>query len=81
MKALSEGKIEMHALSKGHYPGKRMNSNILPGLTNVGFWNCRGAQDWGLDSHRNEGLEIVFLKPAAWASRWTAGITCSMPGI
>ena len=62
MKAVSEGKIELHALSKGHYPGKRMNSNILPGLTNVGFWNCRGAQDWGLDSHRNEGLEIVFLE-------------------
>lgn len=61
-KALREGKIELHALSKGHYPGKRMNSNVLPGLTNVGFWNCRGSQDWGLDSHRNEGLEIVFLE-------------------
>ncbi|MEY3895820.1 MAG: hypothetical protein RLZZ214_1340 [Verrucomicrobiota bacterium] len=61
-KALREGKIEIYALSKGHYPGKRMNSNVLPGLTNIGFWNCRGAQDWGLDSHRNEGLEIVFLE-------------------
>ncbi len=61
-KAVLEGKIELHALSKGHYPGKRMNSNILPGLTNVGFWNCRGSLDWGLDSHRNEGLEIVFLE-------------------
>ncbi|MEX1113986.1 MAG: AraC family transcriptional regulator, partial [Akkermansiaceae bacterium] len=39
-----------------------MNSNILPGLANVGFWNARGAQDWGLDFHRNEGLEIVFLE-------------------
>jgi AraC family L-rhamnose operon regulatory protein RhaS len=39
-----------------------MNSNILPGLTNIGFWNCRGAQDWGLDAHRNEGLEIVYLE-------------------
>ena len=61
-KALREGKFELHALSKGHYPGKRMNSNVLPGLTNIGFWNCRGAQDWGLDAHRNEGLEIVFLE-------------------
>lgn len=60
--AVREGKIELHALSKGHYPGKRMNSNILPGLANIGFWNCRGAQDWGLDAHRNEGLEIVFLE-------------------
>lgn len=62
MRAVGEGKIELHALSKGYYPGKRMNSNILPGLSNVGFWNCRGAQDWGLDAHRNEGLEIVFLE-------------------
>ncbi len=61
-KALKEGKIELHALSKGHYPGKRMNSNILPGLTTLGFWNCSRSQDWGLDSHRNEGLEIVFLE-------------------
>lgn len=60
--AVREGKIELHALSKGHYPGKRMNSNILPGLTNIGFWNCRGTQDWGLDAHRNEGLEIVYLE-------------------
>lgn len=61
-KAIREGKIELHALSNGHYPGKRMNSNILPGLANVGFWSCRSSQDWGLDSHRNEGLEIVFLE-------------------
>jgi AraC family L-rhamnose operon regulatory protein RhaS len=62
MKAMSEGKIELHALSKGYYPGKRMNSNVLPGLSNIGFWNCRGSQDWGLELHRNEGLEIVFLE-------------------
>jgi AraC family L-rhamnose operon regulatory protein RhaS len=61
-RAIREGKIELHALSKGHYPGKRMNSNILPGLTSVGFWSCRGSQDWGLNSHRNEGLEISFLE-------------------
>jgi len=62
LKAMREGKIELNALSKGYYPGKRMNSNILPGLTSVGFWNCRGSQDWGLELHRNEGLEIVFLE-------------------
>lgn len=61
-RAVREGKIELHALSKGHYPGKRMNSNVLPGLTSVGFWNCRGAQDWGLNAHRNEGMEIVLLE-------------------
>jgi len=39
-----------------------MNSNVLPGLASVGFWDARGVQDWGLDFHRNEGLEIVFLE-------------------
>jgi AraC family L-rhamnose operon regulatory protein RhaS len=62
IQAAREGKIEMHALSKGHYPGKRMKSNILPGLANIGLWNCRRVQDWGLDFHRNEGLEVVFLE-------------------
>lgn len=62
IQAMREGKIQLHALSKGHYPGKRMNSNILPGLSNVGFWNCRSNQDWGLEYHRNEGVEIVFLE-------------------
>jgi AraC family L-rhamnose operon regulatory protein RhaS len=67
IRAAREGKIELHALSKGHYPGKRMNSNILPGLTSVGFWNSRGSQDWGLDFHRNEGMEIVYLETGGTA--------------
>jgi AraC-like DNA-binding protein len=62
LKAVNEGKIEFHALSSGHYPGKRMKSNTLPGLSSVGFWNSRRRQDWGLDHHRNEGMEIVFLE-------------------
>jgi AraC-like DNA-binding protein len=61
-KAVREGKIEMRAVSHGHYPGKRMKSNSLPGLSNVGFWNSRRCQDWGVDHHRNEGVEIVYLE-------------------
>jgi AraC family L-rhamnose operon regulatory protein RhaS len=67
LRAVREGKIELHALSKGHYPGRRMKSNILEGLASVGFWNCRKSQDWGLDFHRNEGLEIVFLENGSTA--------------
>jgi len=62
VKAMREGEIELHSLSKGHYPGKRMDSNILPGLSSVGFWSCLTEQDWGLNRHRNEGIEIVFLE-------------------
>jgi len=61
-RAVREGKIEFHALTKGHYPGTPVPENILPGLNSVGFWNAGGTQDWGLDPHRNEGIEIMFLE-------------------
>jgi len=59
------GKIELHALSKGHYLGAPMAPGQLPGITSIGFWNGTGAQDWGLEAHRNEGVEICFLETGA----------------
>lgn len=61
-KAVREGKIEFHALTKGHYPGTPVPKNILPGLNSIGFWDAASMQDWGEDAHRNEGMEIVFLE-------------------
>jgi AraC-like DNA-binding protein len=34
----------------------------LPGLNSIGFWDGAGPQDWGLDAHRNEGIEIHFVE-------------------
>jgi AraC family L-rhamnose operon regulatory protein RhaS len=65
--AWRSGKIEIHALSKGHYLGDKLLSTQLPGISNIGFWNGISAQDWGLDPHRNEGLEICFLETGAMA--------------
>ena len=65
--AVSGGKIQFHALSKGHYPGVLMDSHQLPGINSIGFWNGTGAQDWGLEAHRNEGLEICYLETGAMA--------------
>ncbi len=62
VRAVQEGKIKLHALTKGHYPGAKLSDEILPGLNSIGFWDGAGAQDWGLDAHRNEGVEIVFLE-------------------
>jgi AraC family L-rhamnose operon regulatory protein RhaS len=61
-RAIETGKINFHALTKGHYPGTPVPENILSGLNSIGFWNAGGAQDWGLDTHRNEGIEIMFLE-------------------
>jgi hypothetical protein len=58
LKAMREGKIGLHALSKGHCPGKRMNSNILPGLSKIGFWNSRRQRGTGdrVSRNRRHGL-------------------------
>jgi AraC family L-rhamnose operon regulatory protein RhaS len=60
--AIQSGKIDFHALTKGHYPGTAVPKNILPGLSSIGFWDAGGTQDWGLNAHRNEGIEIMFLE-------------------
>jgi hypothetical protein len=55
-RAIEKGKINFHALTKGHYPGTPVPENILSGLNSIGFWNAGGAQDWGLDAHRPEKI-------------------------
>lgn len=62
VRAVAEGKIRFHALSKGHYPGQRMKSTCLPGVNSIGYWDAGEPQDWGLEAHRNEGVEITFLE-------------------
>lgn len=59
---MDEGKITLHALTKGHYPGVQLSADVMPGLNSIGFWDGIGTQDWGLDEHRNEGVEIVLLE-------------------
>lgn len=66
-RAVQNGKIEFHALTKGHYLGTRIPRGILPGLSSIGFWNAAGNQDWGLDHHRNEGIELMFLETGRMA--------------
>lgn len=60
--AVRENKIEFHALTKGHYLGTPIPVDVLPRLNSIGFWNAKSSQDWGLNAHRNEGIEIVFLE-------------------
>jgi AraC-like DNA-binding protein len=60
--AMHGRKIKLHALTKGHYPGILLRHGQLPGVTSVGFWSSSNMQDWGLEAHRNEGIEITFLE-------------------
>ena len=66
-RAIETGKINFHALTKGHYPGTPVPENILSGLNSIGFWNTGDEQDWGIEEHRNEGIEIMFLETGTMA--------------
>ena len=59
--AVRRGEVRLAALARRGYPGRRMPAGMLPEVSTVGFWDGRGAQSWGLDWHRNEGIELTFL--------------------
>lgn len=58
--AVKNNKIELHALSNGNYPGRYIPSNLLNGISSMGFMDVVDEQDWGIEPHRNEGIEICF---------------------
>jgi AraC family 4-hydroxyphenylacetate 3-monooxygenase operon regulatory protein len=59
--AVSRNKLKFNALARYTYPGKRLNNDTL-GINSIGYWDANEPQDWGLDWHRNEGIEIHFLE-------------------
>jgi AraC family transcriptional regulator, 4-hydroxyphenylacetate 3-monooxygenase operon regulatory protein len=67
VQATQAGQLYHTALVHGHYPGRKLPGNVLPGLKSVGFWNADHPQEWGLNWHRNEGLELTFLESGSLA--------------
>ncbi len=65
VQAIHAGQIRYQSLSRGQYPGRELQRIDLPGVCLVGFWDTERGQDWGLDWHRNEGIEITFLEAGA----------------
>lgn len=59
--AAKRKKIKFKALSRLSYPGDELDENTI-GLNSIGYWDANEPQDWGLDWHRNEGLEFHFLE-------------------
>jgi AraC family L-rhamnose operon regulatory protein RhaS len=59
--AAGRGEVVIEALARGTYPGKRMPQGMLKTIRSVGFWDAAEKQSWGLDWHRNEGLEFTYL--------------------
>jgi AraC-like DNA-binding protein len=61
VQAAARREVSLHALARRGYPGTAMPARMLPELSTVGFWDAATAQDWGLDWHRNEGIELTYL--------------------
>lgn len=62
LKAAAErGDLKLDALGRGSYPGTRLPGNELQQILMAGYWDASFDQDWGLDWHCNEGLEIGYL--------------------
>jgi AraC family L-rhamnose operon regulatory protein RhaS len=59
--AIKRKKVKFKALARYTYPGDRLTDDTL-GLNSIGYWDANEPQDWGLDWHRNEGIEIHFLE-------------------
>ncbi len=60
--AWKSGNLELAALVRGTYPGIPLGKGELPGVRSIGYWNIKQLQDWGLEWHTNEGIEICFLE-------------------
>lgn len=60
--AAAVGDVRFSAVARSHYPGFRAPRGWLPGLCSVGLWEAAREQRWGLDWHRNEGIEITYLE-------------------
>ena len=60
LSAVKDNKIELNAISHGDYPGKLIHKDVLPGISSMGYLHVVGEQDWGIEAHRNEGIELCF---------------------
>ncbi len=61
IQAVDAGKIQFVGLKRFNYPGMPMPTKVLPGVNSIGYWDAKEVQQWGLDWHRNEGIEFTFL--------------------
>lgn len=64
LKAYQIGELKFQAWARHNYPctSNIESIDLLPGLSTIGYWDACSEQNWGLDWHRNEGIEISFLE-------------------
>jgi len=62
VEATARGELRYEAFGRGAYPGRPLPRGVLPGLRGVGVLDAARPQSWGLDWHRNEGIELTLLE-------------------
>lgn len=77
--AWQQGRIQLDALARNNYPGYQLDANMIPGINTIGYWNAQTEQDWGLDWHRNEGIEITFLETGTMPFLLEDGVYTMLP--
>lgn len=61
IQAVERGEVRLSALVHRGYPGRPLPQRLLPEISTVGYWDAAGTQRWGLDWHRNEGIEFTYV--------------------
>lgn len=79
LNAWEAGEITLEAFARLNYPGKRINKKSLQRINTIGYWNAHRNQNWGLNWHRNEGIEITFLESGKLAFTLEEGQHTVMP--
>jgi len=59
--AVERGDLRLSARVHGAYPGLELPAEALPEVRTVGYWDADHDQTWGLDWHRNEGVEFTYV--------------------
>jgi AraC family L-rhamnose operon regulatory protein RhaS len=59
--AAARGDLRLAGFGRRGYPGTLLPPEVLKEIASIGFWDAPRLQPWGLDWHRNEGLEFTFL--------------------
>ncbi len=61
-RAVEQGETQLRAFARGAYPASvPLPDGVLREVRSVGYWDAPHDQAWGLDWHRNEGIEITYV--------------------
>lgn len=60
-RAVERGEVHLRARVHGAYPGLPLPDETMLEVRTVGHWDADHDQSWGLDWHRNEGIEFTYV--------------------